>query len=114
MLSQKLRVFVAGVRYAVRNDRNVAFQMLISLAVLIITFGLRSWFDFVLVLVVTGQMVIIEMINTAIEAICDYIQPEYEPRIGVVKDVAAAASGIAILMWIGTMIYEGFRIWSVW
>ena len=40
------------------------------------------------------------------------IQPEYDGRIGAIKDMGSAASGIAILIWSITMLYEGVRIWS--
>ncbi|MEZ4657466.1 MAG: diacylglycerol kinase [Caldilineaceae bacterium] len=112
-LQQKLQVFLAGLRTAVQSDRNVAIQMALSLVVLIAAFGLRAWFDFVLILIVTGHILVVEMINTAIEAICDYIQPEHDARIGAIKDVAAAASGVAILMWIAVMLYEVVRIWTM-
>ena len=108
-----LRAFGGGVRIAILSDRNVATQLALSLVVLGITFWQRQWFDFALILAVTGYMVVVELVNTAIEAICDYIQPDFDPRIGAIKDVAAAASGIAILIWLGTMIYEAVRLWSL-
>ena len=109
----KLRVFGAGVRFAVTQDRNVAIQMAISLSVMAVSFWLRAWFDFVLILTVTGNVLVFEMLNTVVEAICDYIQPEYDARIGAIKDIAAAATGIAILIWLAVILYEVIRIWSV-
>lgn len=109
----KVRVFGAGLRFALRHDSNVAVQMVISLSVMAATFWLREWFDFVLILAVTGNVLIFEMFNTVVEAICDYIQPEYDPQIGAIKDVAAAATGIAILIWLTVILYEVVRIWSV-
>lgn len=112
----KLRVFGAGLRFAVANDRNVAIQIGISLLMMAIAFWLRAWFDFVLIMIVTGHVVVFEMFNTAVEAICDYIQPKHDPRIGAIKDVAAAATGIAMLVWLFVIVYEliGFlRLWPV-
>lgn len=111
-LARKVWVFFAGVRHAVTHDRNMLVQLIISLTVLAVTFWLRNWFDFVLIVIATGHMLVVEMVNTAIEAICDYIQPEYDGRIGAIKDMGSAASGIAILIWSITMLYEGVRIWS--
>ncbi|MBV7339203.1 diacylglycerol kinase [Chloroflexi bacterium TSY] len=107
-----VRVSLAGLRFAISHDRNVAIQMFVTITVLLLAFWLRQWFDFVLLLIVTGHMLVTEMVNTAIEAICDYIQPDYDPRIGLIKDIAAAASGIAIVIWVVTIIYELMRIWS--
>ncbi|MEM7134516.1 MAG: diacylglycerol kinase [Chloroflexota bacterium] len=109
----KFRVFLAGLRFVIVNERNVAIQIILSISILMLTFWLRQWFDFVLILMVTGYVLVAEMTNTAIEAICDYIQPDYDPRIGTIKDIAAAASGIAILIWAVTMFYELTRIWSM-
>ena len=110
-LWSKLRIFWNGIRVAALNDRNVATQIVLSLIVLMFTFWQRQWFDFALIAVVTGYLVVVEMINTAIEAICDYMQPDYDPSIGAIKDIGAAASGIAILIWLVAMLYELGRIW---
>lgn len=36
-------------------------------------------------------VITMEMFNTAIEKLCDYLQPERDSRIGVIKDISAAA-----------------------
>jgi diacylglycerol kinase (ATP) len=64
----------------------------------------------VFILVITGYMLITEIFNSAIEAICDYVQPKHDPRIGAIKDVAAAAVGISVLIWIGALLFEVVRI----
>lgn len=110
----KLRVFFAGVRFAVDHDRNVAIQVAISCVVLAITFWLRQWLDVVLIMVVTGNVLVFEMINTAVEALCDYIQPNHDPRIGAIKDTMAAATGIAMIIWFVVILYEVMRIYSMW
>jgi diacylglycerol kinase (ATP) len=53
-----------------------------------------------------------EMMNTAIEALCDFVEPRHDERIKVVKDVAAAAVGVAILAWIIVLAVEAGRLWS--
>ena len=109
-MPRKIRIFLSGLNFAVRHDRSVALQMIVSLIVLAISFGLREWFDFVFVLVITGYMLITEIFNSAIEALCDYVQPEHDPRIGAIKDVAAAAVGISVIIWIGALLFEVIRI----
>jgi diacylglycerol kinase (ATP) len=81
--------------------------------VLGVSFWLREWLDFLLILIVTGIMVITEIFNTVIESLCDYIQPEHDPKIGEIKDVAASAAGISILMWVFALLYELWRIWTI-
>jgi diacylglycerol kinase (ATP) len=111
-MARKLRIFFSGLRHTIQHDRSVALQMLVSLIVLAISFWLREWFDFVFILVITGYMLITEIFNSAIEAICDYVQPEYDLRIGAIKDVAAAAVGLSVIIWAGALFFEVVRIWT--
>jgi len=49
----------------------------------------------------------IEAVNTAIEKISDYVQPELDPKIGLIKDISAGAVMIVsvIASVIGLIIY---------
>ena len=47
----------------------------------------------VLVLAGTGVLAV-ETVNTAIEMLCDHVEPGHHPQIGKVKDVAAGATVI--------------------
>ena len=109
----KLKVFVSGLRLAVTNDRTVAVQVVLSLTVLAAAFVLREWLDALLILAVTGFVLATELTNTAIEALSDYVQPDFDPKIGAVKDVAAAATGIALVVWLLTLVFEVGRLWRV-
>jgi diacylglycerol kinase (ATP) len=107
----KIRIFLSGLRWAVLGDSSVAWQMAISLVVLGVSFWLREWLDFLLILIVTGYMLITEIFNSVIEALCDYVQPEHDPKIGAIKDIAAFAAGISVLLWIAALLFEIVRIW---
>ena len=93
-----MQVFFSGLKFAIWGDFAVAYKVMLSMLVLGASFWLREWFDFMLILVVTGVMVITGIFNTVVESICDYIQPEHDDRIGEIKDVSASAAGISILM----------------
>jgi diacylglycerol kinase len=110
-LRRKLRVFLAGLHTAIAGDRSVAIQVLLSLVVLSVSIWLREWIDVLLILLVTGYMLSAELFNTAIEEVCDYLQPEHDQRIGAIKDIAAAAAGLSILVWFGTLLIEVGRMW---
>ncbi|HEY1419806.1 MAG TPA: diacylglycerol kinase [Candidatus Dormibacteraeota bacterium] len=46
-------------------------------------------------LVLLGTILLaVETLNTSIEMVCDYIQPDQDPRIGKIKDVAAGATAV--------------------
>ena len=54
-----------------------------------------------------------ELFNSAIEALCDFIETRDNPRIKVIKDISASAVGIAILLWTIIMAVEFVRLWQL-
>ena len=58
----------------------------------------------------TGLLLVIELFNTAVEQLCDFVQPDYDERIGAVKDVAAAAAGTGMVFWLAVMAIEAVRL----
>ena len=62
--------------------------------VLGIVFGI-STVEWVTQTICCGMILTAEALNTAVEKICDYIQPAYDKRIGFIKDVSAGAVGFA-------------------
>lgn len=113
-LRRKMRVFFVGLRTAVVGDVSVTIQTILSLLVLGVSIWLHEWVDVLLILIVTGYMLSAELFNTAIEAICDYLQPNHDPRIGAIKDIAAAATGLSILVWTITLLFEVGRLLLFW
>lgn len=111
---RKLRVFWLGLQTAVVGDVSVTIQMTLSLLVLGVSIWLHEWVDVLLILIVTGYMLSAELFNTAIEAICDYVQPNHDPRIGAIKDIAAAATGFSVLVWTITLFFEVGRLLLAW
>lgn len=63
-------------------------------------------------LLAIGLVMGIEGLNTAVEKISDYIQPEVDPKIGFIKDVSAGAVMIVsiIASIVGLIIYIP-KIW---
>jgi len=106
---RKLRTVFSGLRYAVIYDFSVAYKLVLSAVVLAAAFALRAWVDLLLILVVTALVLIAEILNSAIEALCDFVETRHNERIKVIKDVAAAAVGISILVWFVVLIVEASR-----
>lgn len=57
-----------------------------------------SVIEWTVILLCIGFVISIEALNTAVEYLCDYIQPEHDAKIGSVKDIAAAAVFIAAVI----------------
>jgi diacylglycerol kinase len=96
---RKLKVIFSGLYVAVVTDFSVAYKVVLSIPVLAAAFYLRQWIDFELFLLAVGLMLIAELFNSAIEVLCDFVEPGYSDRIGTIKDIAAAAAGLSILIW---------------
>ncbi len=96
---RKVGVVLSGLRYAIIYDFAVTYKILLSVLLLAGCFYYRRWLDFGIVLVATGLMLVAEMFNTTVEALCDFLEPRENEKIGIIKDIAAAAAGISILAW---------------
>ena len=96
----KLRTVASGLRYAFVYDLSVAYKLALSVPVIIAAYFLRERVDFLLIFTVTAFVLVAEIFNSAIEALCDVVQSNRDERIKVVKDIAAAGVGLAILAWV--------------
>jgi diacylglycerol kinase (ATP) len=109
---RKFKIILSGLYFAVVSDFSVAYKMILSIFVLGLSFIFREWIDFTLILLGTGLMLTAELFNSCIEALCDFMKEQLDERIRVIKDIAAAAAGISILVWATILIIELSHIWS--
>lgn len=107
---RKLKVILSGLQVAIATDFSVAYKVILSVPVLGLAFFFRQWIDFSLILLAMGLMVIAELYNSAIEILCDFVEPNYNDRIRVIKDIAAAAAGLSIIVWATLLIVESIRL----
>jgi len=90
------RYAARGIRWMVRHEPNMRFHLVAASSVLVAAAAFRlpieQWaaLVFAIVLVLLG-----EILNTAIEAVLDLVQPDHHERVGVVKDLAAGAVLVA-------------------
>lgn len=103
---RKLRTVASGLRYAVIYDWSVTYKLVLSAIVLIAAFSFRAWVDFLVILLATAFVVFAEIINSAIEALCDFVEARHNEKIKVIKDIAAAAVGISIFAWMVVILVE--------
>ena len=91
-----------------RHETNARVHLFFAIATVTSGFyfsiSSSEWFA---VIICIGMVLAAEAFNTAIEKIADYIQPEKDPRIGLIKDLAAGAvlfTAISALI-VGLMIF---------
>ena len=102
---------IKGIFWMLKSERNFqleVFALIINLF-LIVYFKLNST-DVALILLVCFLVLIAETINTAIEKICDFVEPNFNKKIGLIKDIAAGAVILATFLSIivGVLVYSKY------
>lgn len=110
---RKIKVILSGLYFAVITDFSVSYKLLLSVPVLVMAFVFRQWVDISLIILATGLMLVAELFNSAIEAICDFVEHREDQRIRMIKDIAAAAAGISILVWAMILLLEIPHLWQL-
>jgi diacylglycerol kinase len=103
---RKLRTIYRGLRFAVIHDLSVAWKLVVSLLILAAALLLRDWIDSLLIIVVTALVLFAEITNSAIEALCDFVETRHNEKIGIIKDIAAAGVGVAMFAWVLVLGFE--------
>lgn len=98
---------IQGVIDVFRAEQNMKYQLLVGLATAVLALATGRWILAMANLVFMGLVISLEAMNTAIEAICDFVEPELNPKIRFIKDVAAGAVLISSVTW---SIVIGFQL----
>ncbi|WP_213279901.1 diacylglycerol kinase family protein [Chryseobacterium indologenes] len=97
-----------GVFMMIKTERNFQIELLAFFVNLFLIFYFRlNNTDAALVFIASVTVLSAEIFNTAIEKICDIIQPDFDKRIGFIKDIAAGAvvlTAIASVI-VGVLVY---------
>jgi len=105
------RYALKGLEIAWREEFNFQVQIFFAIAAPLLGWYLNiSAIEFLIVILMIGLVITAELFNTALEELCDKFQPEHDPHIGKIKDLAAAAvlvSSISALI-VGAIIYTPY------
>ena len=72
--------------------------VLLALAVPLAWLVADSAWKVLLLIAVVVLILVVELLNTAIEKLCDRVNPSIDPQIGTVKDMGSAAVGLSLLI----------------
>jgi diacylglycerol kinase (ATP) len=92
--AKSVRYATEGIVCAVAGARNRNMRTHVIASVVAIILGLALGIDrtsWIAVVLCIGIVMGAEMLNTSIEELCDLVQPEIDPRIKSIKDIAAGA-----------------------
>jgi len=81
-----------GALFLIRTEASIKVQIFITLIMIALGFYFDiSNTEWILQIFAIAMVLGIEGMNTAVEKISDYIQPEFDPKIGFIKDISAGA-----------------------
>lgn len=85
-----------GIRHAGSTEKNFQLEIIAAVLVLLLMYLLPVTQEeiAILVLVIAGVLVV-ELVNTAVERVVDMLKPRVHPYARIAKDVMAAASLVA-------------------
>ena len=100
-----------GIFLMLRSERNFQIEVL----ALILNLGLIEFLqltttDAAIILLTCFAVLSAEILNTAIEKVCDMVQPEYDERVKFIKDISAGAVLILAIaaVFVGILVYSKY------
>ena len=82
----------SGVKSAIRSEQNFRVHLLAAVVALSLSVLLKiSAIEFLVIIICIGSVMAAEIMNTAIEKLCNFVSPQYHDQIKIIKDLAAAA-----------------------
>ena len=95
----------SGISWALKTQPNFRIHLSIAMAILLLGLFVNiSGFEWLILIFTIFWALAAEMINTAIEAVCDLVTHEWKEEIKIAKDVSA---GMMLLTAFGAVIIAG-------
>lgn len=75
-----------------RHERNGKIQSFVAAVILVVSWWLKvSSMELIIILACIAAVLSLEMLNSALEKLCNLVHPTYHPAIKTIKDMAAAS-----------------------
>lgn len=90
-LFQSFMFAVSGLISLFRKERNFKIEIFaLFINIFLLLFLQVEKYDALIILALSVSILILEILNTVIEKICDLLQPAFDLRIKFIKDISAA------------------------
>lgn len=87
-----LKHCLEGINYVIKHEKNFSREIFLGIVALVLSFVLKiSTFEFIVVLLLINFVLIMELINTALERVVDLYTKEYNELAKAVKDISAGS-----------------------
>jgi diacylglycerol kinase (ATP) len=97
-----------GLAFAIRSEQAIREELVaLALAVPLAWLCGATMMRSIELIAVVVLVLVVELLNTAIEKLADRLTTDHDPQIGRVKDMGSAAVGVSLLM---ALLFWGFAI----
>ena len=105
---RSLTFAIRGAWLLITTEHSIMVQVGIAIVMTIVGFIMElSSIEWMFQLLAIGLVLVAESLNTGLEKLSDFVHPDYNDRIGFIKDISAGAATFAaiIAVIIGLIIY---------
>ena len=100
---------IKGAIILIKTEHSIQAQIIVSLFFIFLGFYFKiSATEWMFKILAISLILSIESLNTAVEKICDFIHPDFNKKIEIIKDISAGASFFAFIYALSTVIYIYF------
>ena len=94
-----LKNSINGLKYAYFNEQSMFIHLLATILSVLLGILLKiSFIEWIIIISLLVVIAIVELVNTAIEAVCDAVSLEYNELIKISKDTASSAVFISCII----------------
>jgi len=105
---RSLTFAIRGAWLLITTEHSIMVQVAIAVIMTVVGFIMKlSSIEWMFQVLAIGLVLVAESLNTGLEKLSDFVHPDYDDRIGFIKDISAGAATFAafIAVIIGLIIY---------
>ena len=93
-----LIIAISGMFFLLKNEDSIKVQSLFCLLFIFLGYYFEiTKNEWIIHIILIGFVLTAEALNTVAEKICDFINPKYDDRIKLIKDISAGAVSFAVI-----------------
>ena len=93
-----LIIAISGMFFLLKNEDSIKVQSLFFLLFIFLGYYFEiTKNEWIIDIILIGFILTAEALNTVAEKICDFINPKYDDRIKLIKDISAGAVSFAVI-----------------
>ena len=93
-----LIIAISGMFYLLKNEDSIKVQTLVCIFFIFLGYYFEiKKSEWIIQILLIGFVLTTEALNTVAEKICDFINPKYDEKIKIIKDISAGAVSFAVI-----------------